>query len=192
MDLACPCMPTKAASLPVKLVCLVHRSDRMQSISSFAGAYLMKTDICAGVKLDALDITDPEAWVRYAAKYATLPPLSAQLALPASAWSKQEEGASREARVAIRLAALGRPPQRMEMGKGGNRRPKGDAIVAQATDLSRQRNAYQGVLMGIDLGHGVHDAGRAKPWSAAVEAACQEEAPGAEAEGQAGSVAQCC
>ena len=33
--------------------------------------------------------------------------------------------------------------------------------MAQATDLGRQRNAYQGVLMGIDLGHGVHDACRA-------------------------------
>ena len=27
--------------------------------------------------------------------------------------------------------------------------------MAKATDLSRQRNVYQGVLMGIDLGHGV-------------------------------------
>ena len=37
--------------------------------------------------LDALGITDSDAWVRYAAKYATLPPLPAQLALPASTWS---------------------------------------------------------------------------------------------------------
>ena len=49
----------------------------------------------------------------------------------------------------------------MEMGKGSNRRPKGDAKVAQATDIGGQRKAYQGVLMGIDLGHGVHDARRA-------------------------------
>ena len=74
---------------------------------------------------------------------------------------KQEKGTSREAHVAIRLAALERLPQRMEMGKRGNRRLEGDAIVAKATNLSRQRNAYQRVLMGIDLGHGVHDAGRA-------------------------------
>ena len=37
--------------------------------------------------LDALDISNPDAWVRYAAKYATLPPLPAQLALPAPVWS---------------------------------------------------------------------------------------------------------
>ena len=37
--------------------------------------------------LDALGITDSEAWVRYAAQYATLPLLPAQLALPAPAWS---------------------------------------------------------------------------------------------------------
>ena len=42
---------------------------------------------CWREMLDALGITDPEAWVRYAAKYATLPPLPAQLALPAPAWS---------------------------------------------------------------------------------------------------------
>ena len=46
----------------MKRTCLVHRSDRMQNTLSFAGAYLMK---------DALGITDPEAWVRYAAQYAT-------------------------------------------------------------------------------------------------------------------------
>ena len=42
---------------------------------------------CWREMLDVLEITDSEAWVRYAAKYATLPPLPAQLALPASAWS---------------------------------------------------------------------------------------------------------
>ena len=36
---------------------------------------------CWREMLDAFGITDPEAWVRYAAKYATLPPLPAQLAL---------------------------------------------------------------------------------------------------------------
>ena len=41
---------------------------------------------CWREMLDALGITDSEAWVRYAAKYATLPPLPAQLALPAPAW----------------------------------------------------------------------------------------------------------
>ena len=71
---------------------------------------------------------------------------------------KQEKGTSREAHVAVRLAALGRLPQRVEMGKRGNRRPESDAIVAKATDLCKQRNAYQRVLVGIDLGHGVHDA----------------------------------
>ena len=39
----------------------------------------------------------------------------------------------------------------MEMGKRSNRRLKGDAIVAQATDLGGQRNAYQGVLMGMAM-----------------------------------------
>ena len=42
---------------------------------------------CWREMLDALGITDPDAWVRYAAKYATLPPLPAQLALPAPVWS---------------------------------------------------------------------------------------------------------
>ena len=37
--------------------------------------------------LVTLGISDPDAWVRYAAKYATLPPLPAQLALPAPVWS---------------------------------------------------------------------------------------------------------
>ena len=78
---------------------------------------------------------------------------------------KQEKGTSREAHVAVRLAALGRLPQRVEVGKRGNRRPEGDAIVAKATDLCRQRNACQRVLMGIDLGYGVHDAGRAISFS---------------------------
>ena len=74
---------------------------------------------------------------------------------------KQEKGTSREAHVAVRLAALGRLPQRVEVGKGGNWRPEGEAIVAEATDLCRQRSACQRVLLGIDLGHSVHDAGRA-------------------------------
>ena len=34
-----------------------------------------------------LGISNPDAWVRYSAKYATLPPLPAQLALPAPVWS---------------------------------------------------------------------------------------------------------
>ena len=37
--------------------------------------------------LVTLGISNPDAWVRYAAKYATLPPLPAQLALPAPVWS---------------------------------------------------------------------------------------------------------
>ena len=74
---------------------------------------------------------------------------------------KQEKGTRREAHVAVRLAALGRLPQRVEVGKRGNWRAEGEAIVAKATDLCRQRNASQRVLLGIDLGHGVHDAGRA-------------------------------
>ena len=36
--------------------------------------------------LNVLDITDSEAWMRHAAKHATLLPLLAQLALPASTW----------------------------------------------------------------------------------------------------------
>ena len=54
---------------------------------------------------------------------------------------KQEKGTSREAHVAVGLAGLGRLLQRVEVGKRGNRRPEGDAIVAKATDLCRQRNA---------------------------------------------------
>ena len=42
---------------------------------------------CWREMLVTLDISDPDAWVRYAAKYATLPPLPAQLALPAPVWS---------------------------------------------------------------------------------------------------------
>ena len=38
---------------------------------------------CWREMLVTLGISDPDAWVRYAAKYATLPPLPAQLALPA-------------------------------------------------------------------------------------------------------------
>ena len=34
-----------------------------------------------------LDVSNSDAWVRFAAKYATLPPLPAHLALPASVWS---------------------------------------------------------------------------------------------------------
>ena len=37
--------------------------------------------------LVSLGVSNPDAWVRYAAKYATLPPLPAQLALPAPVWS---------------------------------------------------------------------------------------------------------
>ena len=42
---------------------------------------------CWREMLVTLGISDPDAWVRYAAKYATLPPLPAQLALPAPVWS---------------------------------------------------------------------------------------------------------
>ena len=78
---------------------------------------------------------------------------------------KQEKGTSREAHVAVGLAALERLPQRVEVGKRGNRGPEGDARVAKATDLCRQRNACQRVLIGIDFGHSVHDAGRASSFS---------------------------
>ena len=37
--------------------------------------------------LDGLGVADPGSWIRYAAKFATLPPLPAQLALPAPVWS---------------------------------------------------------------------------------------------------------
>ena len=37
--------------------------------------------------LVTLDVSNSDAWVPYAAKYATLPPLPAQLALPAPVWS---------------------------------------------------------------------------------------------------------
>ena len=87
MDLVCPrCMPTKAANLPAKQTCPVHRLDLMLSISSSAGAYL-KMGRRWREMLVTLGISNPDAWVRYAAKYATLPPLPAQLALPASVWS---------------------------------------------------------------------------------------------------------
>ena len=36
--------------------------------------------------LDRLGVTDPASWIRYSAKFATLPPLPAQLALPAPVW----------------------------------------------------------------------------------------------------------
>ena len=42
---------------------------------------------CWREMLVTLGISDPDAWVRYAAKYATLPPVPAQLALPAPVWS---------------------------------------------------------------------------------------------------------
>ena len=42
---------------------------------------------CWREMLDALGIPNPDAWVGYSAKYATLPPLPAQLALPAPVWS---------------------------------------------------------------------------------------------------------
>ena len=42
---------------------------------------------CWREMLVTLGISNPDAWVRYAAKYATLPPLPAQLALPAPVWS---------------------------------------------------------------------------------------------------------
>ena len=37
--------------------------------------------------LDSLGVADPSSWIRYAARFATLPPLPAQLALPAPVWS---------------------------------------------------------------------------------------------------------
>ena len=42
---------------------------------------------CWREMLVTLGVSNPDAWVRYAAKYATLPPLPAQLALPAPVWS---------------------------------------------------------------------------------------------------------
>ena len=42
---------------------------------------------CWREMLVTLGISNPDAWVRYSAKYATLSPLPAQLALPASVWS---------------------------------------------------------------------------------------------------------
>ena len=40
--------------------------------------------INAGETLDRLRVADSSSWIRYAARFATLPSLSAQLALPAS------------------------------------------------------------------------------------------------------------
>ena len=37
--------------------------------------------------LDRLGVADPSSWIRYAARFATLPPLPAQLALPVPVWS---------------------------------------------------------------------------------------------------------
>ena len=37
--------------------------------------------------LEELGVADPGGWMRYAARFATLPPLSAQLALPVPVWS---------------------------------------------------------------------------------------------------------
>ena len=85
----------------------------------------------------------------------------------------------------------------MEVDKRGNRWLEGDTIVTKATDLCRQCNACQRVLMGIDLGHGplvLPDASKVGlpwwPWSAAREAICQGEALEAEVEGQAGIAAR--
>ena len=77
--------------------------------------------------------------------------------------------------------------------------------MAKATKLSRQRNAFQRVLMGI-LGRGVHDAGRASSFPTCLarclqqapllaersRGTCQGEVLEAEAEDQAGIAAQCC
>ena len=42
---------------------------------------------CWREMLDALNISNPDAWVQCSAKYATLPPLPPQLALSAPVWS---------------------------------------------------------------------------------------------------------
>ena len=54
----------------------------MLSISSSAGVLLDEDGHrCWREMLVTLGISNPDAWVRYSAKYATLPPLPAQLAL---------------------------------------------------------------------------------------------------------------
>ena len=47
----------------------------------------MTENLQTGWRHPHVGIPNPDAWVRYAAKYATLPPLPAQLALPAPVWS---------------------------------------------------------------------------------------------------------
>ena len=50
---------------------------------------------------------------------------------------EKKQSTRREADIAVRLAALGGLAHRMEVGKGGDWRPEGEAILAQATNLSR-------------------------------------------------------
>ena len=89
MDLACPkCTPTKAANP-------ASEADLPRAPLGSHAEYLefcrcpLDEDghRCWREMLVTLGVSNPDAWMRYAAKYATLPPLPAQLALPAPVWS---------------------------------------------------------------------------------------------------------
>ena len=64
---------------------------------------------------------------------------------------EKQQSTRREADIAVRLAALGGLSHRVEVGKGGDWRPKGEAIVAQATNLSRECNASSECFWGLIL-----------------------------------------
>ena len=85
IDPVCPkCTPTKATNLPVKQTCSEPHAEYLEFCRC-----LLDEDRHRRWRemLVTLDVSNPDAWMRYAAKYATLPPLPAQLALPAPVWS---------------------------------------------------------------------------------------------------------